>query len=218
MKTRLFTLVASVFVAASFLVGLGGGTASAAFPDRANGVFVLTSPHSGYCFAPPITIAPVGPSTPYPSTCEVSGMSGSITDIVIEFNFLEHGRPDDLDMLLVSPGGQTATFLSDALGQTSPSWHCWIVFHDGNPVAPDNVVGNCPSSGNLAYGPANYEPSPTRRGDLFPPPAPAPSGNVDLSVFNGGSPKGTWSLYVVDDKAPFGGATPWNIYIVTTGP
>ena len=37
--------------------------------------------------------------------------------------------------------------------------------------------------------------------DTFSAPAPAPSGNVALSVFNNGNPNGTWQLWVVDDSS-----------------
>ena len=48
-------------------------------------------------------------------------MSGSITDVNVQINGLSHTYPDDIDMLLVSPGGQNAIFMSDAGGRSTSS-------------------------------------------------------------------------------------------------
>jgi len=55
--------------------------------------------------------------------------------------------------------------------------------------------------------------------DSFPAPAPAPGGATALTVFNGTAPNGTWSLYVVDDKANDSGsfAGGWELDIATSG-
>ena len=64
-----------------------------------------------------IPIGP-GPATPYPSNCVISGLGGTITDVNLELNGLSHTWPDDIDILLVGPGGQNAFVMSDAGGPT----------------------------------------------------------------------------------------------------
>ena len=130
------------------------------------------------------------PATPYPSTCVISGLSGAISDVNVNLTGLSHTFPADIDMLLVSPGGQNAIFMSDAAGGSPGITSCDLTFDDQAPTPIPTETPACPG----AYQPANYGP-----GDPFPAPAPAPSGNVNLSTFNGGSANGTWSLYVVDD-------------------
>ena len=125
-----------------------------------------------------ITINDAAPATPYPSNCVVSGMSGAITDVNVQFNGLSHTYPDDIDMLLVSPGGQNAIFMSDA-GGSNELVNCDLTIDDQAAQSlPDTDGFTCPGS----YQPANYEP-----GDPFPAPAPTPSGNVNLSTFDGGT-------------------------------
>ena len=109
-----------------------------------------------------------------------------------------------------SPGGQNAIFMSDAGGQTDLV-NCDLTIDDEAPaVLPDDTQIACPGN----YQPANYEP-----GDPFPAPAPAPSGSVALSTFDGGTPNGTWSLYVVDDAAvDVGSIAGWSLTIAAGGP
>ena len=54
------------------------------------------------------------PASPYPSNITVAGMPGSITKVTVKLNNITHGRPADIDMLLIGPGGQTAIIMSDA--------------------------------------------------------------------------------------------------------
>ena len=64
----------------------------------------------------PITIHASGPGSPYPSTCEITGRTGVITDVDISISRLFHTFPDRIDMLLVGPGGENAIIMSDAGG------------------------------------------------------------------------------------------------------
>jgi hypothetical protein len=137
----------------------------------------------------------VGPATPYPSDITVSGLGGTVADVNVTLNSFDHTWPDDVDMLLVGPGGQTATIMSDAGGGTSV--HYLTITLDDQAASP------LPDSQALTSGtfqPTDYEP-----GDPFPAPAPAPSGNVALAVFNGTNPNGIWHLYIVDDSPTFVG-------------
>ena len=44
----------------------------------------------------------------------MSGLSGTITRVTATLTDLSHGYPDDVDVMLVSPGGQSVLLLSDA--------------------------------------------------------------------------------------------------------
>ncbi|HTL78006.1 MAG TPA: choice-of-anchor Q domain-containing protein, partial [Candidatus Babeliales bacterium] len=146
------------------------------------------------------------PASLYPTNIVVSGMSGSITKVTVKLNDITHGRPADIDMLLVGPGGQSARIMSDTGGCCNGISHVTLTLDDfaANPLpvftpAPDVVTGT--------YRPANYNGNDGNL-DAFPPPSPefTPIGGSALSVFNGANPNGTWSLYIVDDQ-PGSGAT-----------
>ena len=210
--TRVSVLVTTTVVLGLILaVTAGAGTK----PGRAAAGPRLTSAASGpkalsaSCSGGAITINDAGPATPYPSTCVVSGLSGSVSDVNMDLTGLSHTYPDDVDMLLVSPGGQNAIVFSDAGGSTDLV-NCNVTLDDQAPaVLPDTTI-SCPGN----YQPANYEP-----GDPFPAPAPAPSGSVALSTFNGGTPNGTWSLYVQDDAGiDVGTITGWSLTVIAEGP
>ncbi len=100
-------------------------------------------------FVKPITIpgagtgAPTGtPAAPYPSTRVVSGLQGTITDVNLSLSGLSHTFLDDLDMLLVSPGGQNAIVMSDAGGFGPGVVFCNLTLDDeaANPIPDVNVA------------------------------------------------------------------------------
>jgi len=62
----------------------------------------------------PITIPDSGPGSLYPSQITASGVGFPIGTVEITLFQLSHTYPDDLDMLLVGPGGQSVLFMSDA--------------------------------------------------------------------------------------------------------
>jgi subtilisin-like proprotein convertase family protein len=172
----------------------------------------------GHANTNPITIpsaAPAftsGPATPYPSNITVSGLTGTISNVSVTLNNLTHTFPDDLDVLLVGPNGQSVLLMSDAGGSDNASG-INLTFNDSAAPIPDQVAL---SSG--AYSPGNYGGS----GDAFPAPAPV---NLSpdpqrLAVFNGTTPNGTWSLYIVDDGDSDVGSIQggWSISITTSLP
>ncbi|WP_183093451.1 proprotein convertase P-domain-containing protein [Nocardioides stalactiti] len=130
-----------------------------------------------------------GTSSPYPRAVTVTGRAGAITDLDVRLPGLHHGHPDDLDLLLVGPGGQSIVLMSDKCG-AHPFTGQTVTFDDKAPAPPDD--GPC-------TGPALSPGDAVGSRDAWPAPAPArPYGN-NLSVFNGTSPNGTWRLYAVDD-------------------
>ena len=140
----------------------------------------------------PITINDAAPAAPYPSNILVSGIGTSITKVTISLFDLTHSFPDDIDMLLVGPQGQTATIFSD-VGGSIPASGVTITLDDAGAIA---LLDNGP----LVSG--TFQPNNVGAADVFPPPAPASfSAASALSVFNGTNPNGTWSLYVLDDSA-----------------
>src|SRR5437879_2641489 len=59
-------------------------------------------------FTPPTT------ASPYPSSINVSGVSGSITNISVQLKNFGHNSPADVDVLLVNPGDSSIILMSDA--------------------------------------------------------------------------------------------------------
>lgn len=62
--------------------------------------------------------ATVGTANPYPSTINVSGLTGNITNITVTFDNFNHTFPDDMDIMLVSPSGKSLMIMSDSGGTT----------------------------------------------------------------------------------------------------
>ena len=155
----------------------------------------------------PISIPILGSATPYPATIAVAALAGNVTKVTVKLNNLSHTYADDVDILLVGPGGQNAIILSDVGGGTQPM--------SVTLTLDDAAVSNLPDSTSLSSG--TFKPTNIESGDTFPAPAPAPSGGSALSVFNGTNPNGTWSLYVVDDLNSDAGnvAGGWELNITT---
>ncbi len=141
-----------------------------------------------------------GPSNPYPSTINVSGLTGNKL-ITLTLNNFRHEFEDDVDMLLVGPGGQKFIFMSDVGGVTEQLTPITFSIADsGATLLPDATA--------IVNG-TTYRPSNVGANDPFDAPAPAapyenaaPGGAATFaSVFGttGSALNGTWSLYIDDD-------------------
>lgn len=152
-----------------------------------------------------------GPAVPYPSTIQVSGLKkGKIQKIRVFLNGYSAPVPDNIDVMLSATQlpSLTAVIMSD-VGAAVPLNNVNLILDDDAAnVLPDDGV---PAITSGTYKPTNYNGS----AESFPAPAPTPSGNSALSVFNGANPNGTWQLWVDDDPgngpAQFAGG--WSIEI-----
>lgn len=154
---------------------------------------------------PGVVIPTSGAGTPYPSDILVAGLTGRLKSITVTLAGLVHTFPDDLDILLVGPGGQKVMLMSDAGGSTDSAGNYTFSDLAGAKMADTTV--------NAA---GTYRPSDYGTPETMPATAPAgPYGSL-LSVFNGTDPNGTWSLYVTDDAAgDLGTLDSWTIDLVT---
>ncbi|QUV81077.1 S8 family serine peptidase [Chloracidobacterium sp. D] len=206
----------TVTINVSITFGPSGGPNTASYtvatgcPLTPGGTFTFSNPA-------PITIpasGTSGPAAPYPSTINVSGLTGVVTKVTVTLNGFTHTFPDDVDVLLVGPGGQQCILMSDAGGAAGVS-SVNLTFDDAAAVSlPDSTLI---TSGT--YRPTNHPPNP----DTFPSPGPGSVTqplNPPLSVFNGTNPNGTWSLFVVDDATLDTGNINggWSITIQTGTP
>jgi subtilisin-like proprotein convertase family protein len=149
-----------------------------------------------------------GVSNLYPSTINVTGMTGNITNITVRLENLNHTFPADLDIMLVAPNGDNIVLLSDT-GGANDVFFGNITFDD----AAASTVGTTITTGT-------YQTTRDATADTFPAPAPAVGTNTTLGgAFNGDAPNGTWSLYVVDDAGADQGTlgNGWSLTITTTG-
>src|SRR5438552_4232213 len=62
-----------------------------------------------------------GKAGPYPSVISVSGVSGQVAKVTVTLLGLRHTYPDDIDVLLVGPTGQSLILMSDSGGAKSVS-------------------------------------------------------------------------------------------------
>ena len=159
------------------------------------------------------------PATPYPSSIFVSDVFGTITKVTATLSNIAHSYPGDVDILLVSPAGDTVVLMSDAgQGFENAISGVTIRYTDSAPSPPPYIglitTGDCQ--------PVNYSDDQTQARDFFPPPAP-PATNTwptTMSTFNNKNPNGTWSLYIVDDTPDQDGivAGGWSLAITTSTP
>jgi subtilisin-like proprotein convertase family protein len=147
------------------------------------------------------------PANPYPSTINISGVTGTVSKVTAKLTGFSHTFPSDVDILLVGPGGQKIILMSDVGGGTD-AVNANITFDDSAPAIGAAVVAG------------TFRPTNSGTGDLFPAPAPAAPYGSALSAYNGVSPNGTWRLYVVDDAGTDVGsiAGGWSLNITTADP
>jgi subtilisin-like proprotein convertase family protein len=157
----------------------------------------LTTTTSTFSNAAPILIpatGTVGAAGPYPSAVNVSGVTGAVSKVTVTLSRMNHTFPDDIDVLLVGPGGQKLLLMSDA-GGTNDLVNTNLTFDDAATASLSDSGAN-PSG---TYKPTNFG-----TGDTFNAPAPAGPYNDPqlLSVFNGlsgAAVNGQWRLFVMDD-------------------
>jgi subtilisin-like proprotein convertase family protein len=159
-----------------------------------------------------ITIPSSGPATPYPSTINVSGVTGTVTHVVVQLR-MTHTFPDNVDILLVNPTGlRTVMLMSDAGGSANMQ-SVTLTFSDCAP----RVLPNQNQIVSGTFRPSSYG-SPGSPHAL-PAPAPAEPYGPGLAEFIGTAPggvNGDWSLYVNDSLAPDSGTIGfWNITFFT---
>ncbi len=161
-------------------------------------VAAVSRPVQGAAFtnATPIIFPAGAPASPYPSTISVSQITGAVVNVSVSLNDVSHVFPDDLDILLVGPGGKVM-LMSDAGGGNSVSGVDLTFSQSSSASLPD--------SGPIIGG--SYEPTDFQIGDVFPAPAPAGPYGTDLTVFNGTNPNGTWQLFAYDDATFNGGGS-----------
>lgn len=125
---------------------------------------------------------------PYPSSIQVTGVSGIVTNLTVTLPSLSHFAPVNLRLLLVGPNGQAVMLMSGAGGGSNSSIsNVQLTFADA-------AASRLPQLGKITSG--TYRPS--DYGFEFPMPTPAPPEpySSTLSTFNNASPNGRWSLYI----------------------
>ncbi|MDX1951328.1 MAG: MBG domain-containing protein, partial [Verrucomicrobiota bacterium] len=154
----------------------------------------------------PITIPVIDAASPYPSTLTVSGVTGKIHQLKVHLNGFSHQYPDDVDILLVAPNGESIELMSDAGGGGAAN-NLNLVF-DGTAELTIPGFGALVSG---SYKPADYDE------DFYLSPAPAQGSFSTLASFAGMAPNGDWKLFVMDDYDTVGGViSSWSLEFSTT--
>lgn len=176
-------------------------------PSEPSGIKTTFSSNGPWNIPASGTGAAVGaPTSPYPLTINVAGVTDPVVDVNVRLRGLSHTWPDDIDIALVGPQGQAVTIMSDA-GSGADIINVTLDF------SMEVNSGFLPDSAQIVSG--TYLPSDFGGADTFPAPAPAGPYGTNLSVFNGVNPNGVWSLYVVDDvSSDLGSLAGWDLEIV----
>ncbi len=147
------------------------------------------------------------PPGPYPSSITVANLPGLIANVSVILTNVSHAVPDDIDVLLVGPGGQKLVLMSDAGGDNAANF-IRLSFSD-------DFTASLPDSTRILTG--TYKPTNYGANDAFPAGAPVAPYDSAFSIFDGTNPNGVWRLYATDDV--FGNASGsiggWHLNIAT---
>jgi uncharacterized protein YkwD len=144
-------------------------------------------------------------ATPYPSTLDVSGMGGTITDVNVVLSGVTL-TATNLDMLLVAPDGSHATLVSSDVPSAGVVTQTWS--YDDEAAAPqENGLTGLFKPTNIDGGPGDSDALPDAPAEF----------DGQLLNFDGLTPNGTWKLYAANSGlvAPIGSITGWALEITT---
>ena len=142
-------------------------------------------------------------ASPYPSTINVTGAPSGNVNVRVTLYDLAVNFPDNLDVLLVSPGGAKYVLMADVGGSTPINQNApvTLTFTDASAaVLPDN--------GPLTTGafkptscqtPVSNFPAPAPGGAYIEPGCTVASANTHPLNGSLGAANGIWSLYIRDD-------------------
>jgi subtilisin-like proprotein convertase family protein len=182
--------------------------------------------NDGECLdGPPIGVPPrQEPASSYPSTINVAGLSGNVTDVNLTLKNYSHQIPGDVRMLLVGPQGQKVLVVHQV--GTIPDDLPGSAIEDQTLVLDDAAAGSIPTpvvggtykptqvDGTTALDQICSEYFPAS--SSLPAPAPAAPYAMNLGAFNGTAPNGAWSLYIIDDYGDAAGSLDgWSLDITT---
>lgn len=180
------------------------GASSASLTQTVNSPTVVSAGNR-YCNNGGITLIDNDSASPYPANINVTNLPGTITKLIVDLNGVTVPNGQDIDLLLVSPGGRAFKILSD-VGDSNPSTNINLTLDDA--AAGALPIGTTLSSGTFRPTDNNV----AGQTDIFPAPAPAtvfapaPTGAATFaSVYNTTNPMGNWALYARDDA--LGGGT-----------
>lgn len=194
-----FVLI-SILIAVSVISVLTTITAKLQNYDLNTENFVFTFSNNA-----PIAISDNTIATPYPAEINVSGVRGTIQKLTVTLNDFQHTYPDDVDVLLVGPNGQSTVLMSDVGGGVNLTGISITLDDSANGFLPDSVT----------FQSGVYKPTDFEANDNFPPPAPASPHSSTLAVFNGTDANGAWRLFVVDDTGQDAGflVSGWSLTV-----
>ncbi len=181
------------------------GTVSFPFAMGEAGGSINTNANTGN-----LPIPAVGKAIPYPSTNTVFGITGLVEKVTVTFSGFSHTYPEDLDILLVGPSGQSVVLMSGA-GGSQHATNVTITFDDNSSMP-------LPDQSQIQSG--TYKPSWYIPALGLESPAPPPPYGDTLSVFNGTSPNGDWKLYIYDVEDGDEGnlSSGWRLHIMAGQP
>jgi subtilisin-like proprotein convertase family protein len=162
----------------------------------ATGAMATTASAKPATFSNPtsIDIPDTAPGSPYPSSINVSGVTGPVLKATATLRNFTHTCPDDIAVLLVGPSGANSILMGrvgggECVGSVG-SMDLNLTF--------DQAAASSLNEDDAAVS-GTYRPSQEM---TIPDPlsAPAPGGPypVNLDVFNGTPANGTWKLFVED--------------------
>jgi subtilisin-like proprotein convertase family protein len=174
---------------------------------------IVTAPAGAATFSNPTAVRNIGDILfPYPSPVAVSGMQGTVVKATATLNAISYENLDELEVLLVAPGGQKAILMnSTCSGLDTTGSRVTFTFDDAAPSA-------LPTAPPCAGG--TYRPSDNDVGFYsFIYPAPPPPYPATLSALIGAQPDGIWQLFGNDSAIGNGGSIEggWSLDLTTTG-